>query len=214
MDHPPIFILGIGRNTPVYIDLVEDCGFAAAGLYHFENHCFTHLDGIPVLGTHEDLFALGSLEGRSFALSMGDNRIRSTLAARLRTAGGRLPTLIHSSAVVSRHSELSDGVAIHAHSTVHANAKIGPDTVISYGVGITHDCRIDRACYLAAHSVIGANVHVHEFAMIGMGAIITSAKVASIGENAVVGAGSVVIRDVPANAIVAGNPARILRSKQ
>jgi acetyltransferase-like isoleucine patch superfamily enzyme len=33
----------------------------------------------------------------------------------------------------------------------------------------------------------------------------------SIGERALIGAGSVVVRDVPANAIVAGNPARILR---
>jgi len=33
----------------------------------------------------------------------------------------------------------------------------------------------------------------------------------SIGENAIVGAGSVITRDVPANAVVAGNPARVLR---
>jgi acetyltransferase-like isoleucine patch superfamily enzyme len=47
-------------------------------------------------------------------------------------------------------------------------------------------------------------------ASIGSGATILS-KV-TIGERAIVGAGSVVTRDVPANAIVAGNPARILRS--
>jgi acetyltransferase-like isoleucine patch superfamily enzyme len=46
-------------------------------------------------------------------------------------------------------------------------------------------------------------------ASIGSGATILSNI--SIGENAIVGAGSVVTKDVPANAIVAGNPARVLR---
>ena len=46
-------------------------------------------------------------------------------------------------------------------------------------------------------------------ASIGSGATILSNT--SIGENAIVGAGSVVTKDVPPNAVVAGNPARILR---
>jgi len=47
-------------------------------------------------------------------------------------------------------------------------------------------------------------------ASIGSGATILASL--TIGENAIVGAGSVVTRDVPANTIVVGNPARVLRS--
>ena len=50
---------------------------------------------------------------------------------------------------------------------------------------------------------------VKKGASIGSGATILSNV--SIGENAIVGAGSVVTRNVPANAVVAGNPARLLR---
>ncbi|MGH9356869.1 MAG: transferase, partial [Terriglobia bacterium] len=51
---------------------------------------------------------------------------------------------------------------------------------------------------------------VRRGASIGSGATVLS-KV-TIGENAIVGAGSVVTRDVPANTVVAGNPARFLKS--
>jgi acetyltransferase-like isoleucine patch superfamily enzyme len=51
---------------------------------------------------------------------------------------------------------------------------------------------------------------VKKGASIGSGATILSNV--TIGENAIVGAGSVVTRDVPANTIVVGNPAKVLRS--
>jgi len=50
---------------------------------------------------------------------------------------------------------------------------------------------------------------VRKGASIGSGATILANV--TIGENALVGAGSVVTKDVPANAVVAGNPARVLR---
>ena len=53
---------------------------------------------------------------------------------------------------------------------------------------------------------------VKKGASIDSGATIMSNVV--IGENSIVGAGSMVIRDVPANSIVAGNPARLLRSME
>jgi acetyltransferase-like isoleucine patch superfamily enzyme len=51
---------------------------------------------------------------------------------------------------------------------------------------------------------------IQKGASIGSGATILSNI--TVGENAIVGAGSVVTKDVPANSIVAGNPAKFLRS--
>jgi acetyltransferase-like isoleucine patch superfamily enzyme len=59
---------------------------------------------------------------------------------------------------------------------------------------------------------VGANVHTYigSFCVIGVGATIMGGV--RIGDDVVVGAGAVVTRDVPSNSIVAGNPARVIRS--
>ena len=71
-----ICILGVGHNTPVYIDLAEACGYNIKGLYHYQEGRTGEIDhGYEILGSFEDLWSLPSLEGMSFALSQGDNMV-------------------------------------------------------------------------------------------------------------------------------------------
>jgi serine acetyltransferase len=78
---------------------------------------------------------------------------------------------------------------------------IGPDSYVAFGcVILTHDMtrglyadtRVGARCFIGAHSMLMPGV--------------------TIGDGSIVGAGSVVTRDVPPRSIVAGNPARIVRS--
>lgn len=206
-----ISIVGVGHNTPVYIDLAESCGFQVDALYHYNSELDgKQIFGIPVVGTHEDLFLRGCLEGRLFAVSIGDNRIRSYVSNSIRSRGGVVPTIIHPSATVSPRSFLGDGVVVQPGAVVQANSKIGNDTVISYFAGVTHDAEIGHGCYIANNAVVGAYVTLENMVQVGMGAHIVSGKVKKIGTHSIIGAGSVVIRDVRPNATVAGNPAKII----
>ena len=87
--------------------------------------------------------------------------------------------------------------------------RIGDDALISeQAVIYTHDHGLDpRSIPVACPKVIGAG------AWIGMRAVILPGC-ALIGPGAVVGAGAVVTRDVPAGAIVAGNPARVIGQRK
>ena len=127
--------------------------------------------------------------------------------------------------------EVGDETKIGAFVEIQKNAKVGRRCKISSHTFICEGVTIEDHVFIG-HGVIFINdsyprattptgeletekdwkveaTLVKRGASIGSGATILSNVV--IGENAIVGAGSVVTRDVPANAIVAGNPARLLR---
>ena len=127
--------------------------------------------------------------------------------------------------------EVGDSTKIGAFVEIQKNAKIGKNckisshtfvcegVVIEDEVFIGHNVAFINDSYPRATAADGQlqteqdwkveQTLVKKRASIGSGSTILSNV--TIGENALVGAGSVVTKDVPANAVVAGNPARILR---
>ena len=127
--------------------------------------------------------------------------------------------------------EVGDSTKIGAFVEIQKNAKIGKNCKVSSHSFVCEGVTIEDNVFVG-HGVTFINdmyprattwngrlqtekdwkvepTRVKRGASIGSGATILSNVI--IGENALVGAGSVVTRDVPDNAIVAGNPARLLR---
>src|SRR5690554_750014 len=212
MKNKEIYILGVGYNTIVYIDLAESCGYKITGLYHYNDERTDELiHNHKIIDSNMNLLKKKSLKGMSFAISVGDNNIRTDLANKIREKGGDLPTLIHPTAVVSKYSKIEQGVVIQANSVVQADALIQQDTVISSNVSIAHNSLIGKGCYLAFNSIIGAYIKVQDLVFVGQSAAIVSGKLNFVGQNAIIGAGSVILHDVEPYSIVAGNPAKLIR---
>ena len=127
--------------------------------------------------------------------------------------------------------EVGDNTKIGAFVEIQKNAKVGSNCKISSHTFICEGVTVEDGVFIG-HSVTFINdsyprattgdgelqteqdwvverTLVRKGASIGSGSTILSNV--EIGENAIVGAGSVVTKDVPAGAIVAGNPARLLR---
>ena len=127
---------------------------------------------------------------------------------------------------IGDHTKIGAFVEIQKNAIVGNNCKISSHTFVCEGVTIEDDVFIGHSVtfindmYPRATAPGGQlqteadwNVKktvVKKGSSIGSGATILCNV--TVGENAIVGAGSLVTKDVPANAIVAGNPARVLRS--
>ncbi len=212
MSQKTIYILGVGNNTAVLIDLAECCGYQVLGLYHFTNekNGDTYLN-IPILGSYDELFEQNTLSSHNFALSMGDNTIRASLGKKLRSQGANMPNLLHPTAAISRYAKFGQGNIVCSNATIDPNVTIQNDCVISANSMICHNSQLDDACFVGAGSVLGAYVHVKEFAFLGLSTVAVSGKVTSIGEHSVVGAGAIVTKNVTGHDTVVGSPARSIK---
>ncbi|RGX75809.1 transferase [Bacteroides stercorirosoris] len=209
-----IYVLGIGHNTPVFVDLAEACGYTIAGLYHYNDDRTGQVDhDFEIVGSFEYLFSKGDLSGMDFLLTMGDNMIRAELLQKIVNLGGRVPSIIHPTAVISRFAFISStGVYISAFTHVQADTFIDEGSVILSGVNISHTNRIGKYCFVAGGATIGAYTTVEDYVFIGQSALTISAKVKRIGHHACIGARALVTKDVESGAVMMGSPARTIRS--
>lgn len=208
-----IYALGIGHNTPVLLDLAIGCGYTIKGLFHYNDERTGEIDhGYKILGSFDDLWAKNNLHGMNFLLTMGDLDIRESLASRILSSGGNLPTLIHPSAVISTFAIISSvGVCIFPFTFIQSDSFIGDNTVILSHVNISHNTKISSNCFIAGSAVVGAYTEVEEHVFIGQGVLTISGKSNIIGHHSFIGAGALVTKPVDPYTIVAGFPAKVIK---
>jgi sugar O-acyltransferase (sialic acid O-acetyltransferase NeuD family) len=162
-----------------------------------------------VLGDHTALQRL-SKEIDAAVVAVGNNTVRMNLLADVELAAIPLAKIIHPRASVSRLSEIGDGTVLFANAAVNARSTIGKGCIINTAATVDHDCRLADGVHVAPGANLAADVNVGERSWIGAGA--TVREQIAIGSEVVIGAGAAVIRDVDDGLVVAGVPAKPIRS--
>lgn len=202
-------IYGASGHGKVVAEIAELNGWQEIVFFDQEAEKIQKNGDWPVEGRFEDLLIHKS--GFDAAIvAIGNNQIRTDKSELLRASGVELATLIHPSAMVSRHSTVGKGSVIMANAVVNPFAVIGDHVIVNTGAIVEHDCGIENGVHICPGVSLAGEVIVAQGTWVGIGA--TVIQQCRIGEQSIIGAGSVVIEDIPSHATACGVPTKLIKS--
>ncbi|MHA1347925.1 MAG: acetyltransferase [Candidatus Heimdallarchaeaceae archaeon] len=205
MSKERIFIIGAGGHGQEVADYMLSAGIEPEGFFDDNPDLMgKSFLGIPVIGKIMDA---KKIDGK-FIIAIGYNEARLKIVNNLQIPREKYFTFIHPTAIIGRKTKIGEGSTIMARSIVNVDASVGKHTIINPNAVVGHHDVIGDFVFIVG-SHLGGYVKIEEGAFLGIGvSVIPSIK---IGKWSVIGAGSVVIDDVPDYAVVVGNPGRIIK---
>jgi sugar O-acyltransferase (sialic acid O-acetyltransferase NeuD family) len=210
----PIVVYGAGghaRETALLIDAMIEAGMPWVLRGYLSDDRAQHgcdIDGRAVLG---DQSVLQQQPGELLvALGVGDGRARQAIVARTRAFTKGFPVLLHPAVPRFARVRLGEGTQVHAGTILTVDADIGAFVILNRHVDVSHDCTVGDYATLAPGVSLAGNVYIGAGADLGIRASCIPAV--RVGEWSRIGAGAVVVRDIPAGETAVGVPARVLSS--
>ncbi len=196
--HAAVAIIGAGQHARVVGSVLEAAGLSVAG--HYDDDPETWGGAIGRARVRGPLSEIPS--GAAAIIAIGDNAARKRIADRLDLDW---VTVVHPFSWLHPEVPLGPGTVVCSSVSVQVGAEIGAHTIINNGSGVGHDAQVGDFVHLAV-SHVGAESRVDEGAFLGIGSVVLPRLI--VGAWAMVGAGAVVMADVPPGSTVIGNPAR------
>lgn len=152
---------------------------------------------------------VASKEETEFIIAVGEPSARKLLLDRIKSRGYNLATLIDNSAIVSETALISPGCIVNANAIISSNVILDENCLVMFQAIIGHDAHVKSCSVICPKSTVGGNSIVGERCFIGINSSMKQGV--NLGDDVIVGMGSMVFKDVESNNTVVGNPARITK---
>lgn len=210
-----VLVFGASDHCRYTIDILErEDKFQIIGILDDKLSSGQEYGGYKVLGKIRDLPAIMNIYSVSKGIiGIGDNFTRFKISEKIKNLTTQFAFIsgIHPSATIGKNVRIGCGSLIMAGVIVNNDTVIGEHCFLATKASIDHDCIMADYSSLSPGVTTGGNVKIGLCTAIGLAANILHGK--NIGQHSVVGAGSLVVKDIGDNLIAYGIPARKIRSR-
>lgn len=206
-----LIFLGGGGHCKSVIEVAESAGYNILGVLDRPEEVGKPILDYKVIGVDDDIPQYANKA--EFMITVGfikNPAIRIELYDKVKRAGGKLATIIASTAYVSRYATIGEGTVVMHNAFVNAGAQIGNNVILNTFSNIEHNAVIGDQCHISTGTMVNGDCKVGKNVFVGSQSVLANGIV--IGENIIIGAGSVVCKSIERLGIYVGNPA-ILKVK-
>lgn len=211
MEHKNLILLGGGGHCKSVIEVAESAGYNIIGILDRPEEVGKDVLAYKVIGVDDDMPKY--VDKAEFMITVGfikNPSIRIKLYNKVKEAGGKLATIVASTAHVSKYASLGEGTVVMHNAFVNAGARIGNNVILNTFTNIEHDAQIGDQCHISTGTMVNGDCKVGQNVFIGSQSVVANGV--EVGDDIIVGAGSVVRKSLSQKGIYAGNPA-ILKIK-
>lgn len=201
-----LILVGGGGHCKSVIDVAESVGYHIIGILDMPGEVGNRVLGYKVIGTDDDIPLYA--DKAAFVITVGFIKtpaVRIRVYDKIKAIGGKLATLVASTAYVSKYAEVGEGTVVMHHAMVNAGAQIGTDCIINTFCNIEHDAVIGNQCHISTGTMINGDCKVGDRVFIGSQSVMANGI--SVEDDIIVGAGSFIRKSLKEKGFYSGNPA-------
>ena len=212
MNKKQIILVGGGGHCKSCIEVIESSvEFEIAGIIDVKEKIGDFILGYEIIGCDDDLIDLKKRYEYAIVTvgQIKSNQVRVNIYKNLKELGYKLPVIVASTAIVSRHSKIESGTIVMHQSFVNADCVIGENCIINSKVLVEHDCVVGNNCHISTGSKINGNVNIGNDCFVGSNSSLVNGIM--VADRVLLGINSLVIKSIKEAGIYAGNPLRKIK---
>lgn len=210
-----IILIGARGHARAVADVIKAEGrYEIEGLLDSFQKPGTYCFGYKIFGGEKNLPQIcNDLNIHKIIIAIGDNYQRQAMSERIKKKITNIEFIscIHPSAIIGSDVKIGAGTVVMPGTIIVSGSSIAEGCLLNTASSIDHDGIMMPWSSLGPGTIVGGRLHLGERSSINLGAKVVNDI--SIGNDTVIGAGSVVTKNIPDHVLAYGAPCRIIRSR-